>query len=70
MGLNQIKVSGPRFRNILPTSLKTQTSIAIFIKDLKEYFEESMGKINDRLEEIEKKAERNESNLIIISNYI
>ena len=38
------------------------------VKDLKEYFEESMGKINDRLEEIEKKAERNESNLIIISS--
>ena len=38
MGLNQIKVSGPRFWNILPTSTKTQTSISIFIKDLKEFY--------------------------------
>ena len=38
MGLNQIKVSGPRFWNILPTSTKNQTSIAIFINDLKEFY--------------------------------
>ena len=38
MGLNQIKVSGPRIWNSLPISLKTQASITIFIKNLKEFY--------------------------------
>ena len=38
MGLNQIKVSGLRIWNSLPISLKNQTSITVFIKELKEYY--------------------------------
>ena len=38
MGLNQIKVSGPRIWNSLPNSLKTQTSSTLFIKNLKKYY--------------------------------
>ena len=62
------------YANIVNQKLNelTQSKDELFIeiRDLKNLIEETMDKMTNKMEELEKKTDRNESNIVIISNFI